>query len=103
MTTTKALRVSQLPDAVRREAFAEASRFRSEFYECLIARCDHVMQVIPHVPQCRVLRGSHEPAALLTVGGTVKDATQGLLPVVDPQPLPDRLVAAHLVADGQQI
>ncbi|MEU0631179.1 NF041680 family putative transposase [Streptomyces sp. NPDC005989] len=30
--------MSLLPDAVRREAFAEASRFRGEFYECLTAR-----------------------------------------------------------------
>ncbi|MFE0574494.1 hypothetical protein ACFW21_20235 [Streptomyces albogriseolus] len=31
--TTKVEKVSLLPDAVRREAFAEASRFRGEFYE----------------------------------------------------------------------
>lgn len=38
MTTTKAVRVSLLSDAVRRAAFAGASRFRGEFYECLTAR-----------------------------------------------------------------
>jgi hypothetical protein len=38
VTTTKAVRVSLLPDAVRREAFAEASRFRGKFYEFLTAR-----------------------------------------------------------------
>ncbi|MFE2571747.1 hypothetical protein ACFXJB_50660, partial [Streptomyces mirabilis] len=38
MTKTKAVRVSLLPVAVRREAFAEASAFRGEFYECLTAR-----------------------------------------------------------------
>lgn len=34
------MRVSLLPDAVRREAFAEASRFRGEFYERLTTRRD---------------------------------------------------------------
>lgn len=45
MTTTKAVRVSLLPDAVRREAFAEASRFRAEFYECLTARRDELFEL----------------------------------------------------------
>ncbi|MCX4429929.1 transposase [Streptomyces mirabilis] len=45
MTTTKAVRVSLLPDAVRREAFAEASRFRGEFYECLTARQDELFEL----------------------------------------------------------
>ena len=45
VTTTKAVRVSQLPDAVRREAFAEASRFRGEFYECLTARRDELFEL----------------------------------------------------------
>ncbi|GGR37325.1 hypothetical protein GCM10010282_32460 [Streptomyces roseolus] len=35
MTGTKAVRASLPPDAVRRKAFAEASRFRGEFYGCL--------------------------------------------------------------------
>ncbi|WP_330351625.1 transposase [Streptomyces sp. NBC_00582] len=34
-----------LPDAVRREAFAEASRFRGEFYECLTARRDELFEL----------------------------------------------------------
>ncbi|WP_411158245.1 transposase [Streptomyces sp. CBMA29] len=45
MTTTKAVRVCLLPDAVRREAFAEASRFRGEFYECLTARRDELFEL----------------------------------------------------------
>lgn len=45
MTTTKAVRVSLLPDAVRREAFAEASRFRAEFYGCLTARRDELFEL----------------------------------------------------------
>ena len=45
MTKTKAVRVSLLPDAVRREAFAEASRFRGEFYECLTARRDELFEL----------------------------------------------------------
>lgn len=45
MTTTKAVRVSLLPDAVRREAFAEASRFRGEFYECLTAPRDELFEL----------------------------------------------------------
>ncbi|MFD5411611.1 hypothetical protein [Streptomyces nojiriensis] len=46
-------------------------------------KLDHVMQMKPHLLQRRLLRRSHKPAALLAVDGTVKDATQGLLPVVD--------------------
>ncbi|TXL84676.1 transposase [Streptomyces sp. IB2014 016-6] len=45
MTKTKAVRVSLLPDVVRREAFAEASRFRGEFYECLTARRDELFEL----------------------------------------------------------
>ncbi|WNI30213.1 transposase [Streptomyces sp. ITFR-6] len=37
--------MSLLPDAVRREAFAEASRFRGEFYECLTARRDELFEL----------------------------------------------------------
>jgi hypothetical protein len=46
---TKAVRVSLLPDAVRREAFAEASRFRGEFYECLNARRDELFELVDAV------------------------------------------------------
>lgn len=49
MTSTKAVRVSLLPDAVRREAFAEASRFRGEFYECLTARRDELFELVDAV------------------------------------------------------
>ncbi|MEE1801899.1 transposase [Streptomyces sp. JV176] len=52
MTTTKAVRVSLLPDAVRKEAFAEASeasRFRCEFYECLTARHDELFELVDAV------------------------------------------------------
>ncbi|WSN28918.1 transposase [Streptomyces griseoaurantiacus] len=49
MTTTKAVRVSLLPDAVRRGAFAEASRFRGEFYECLTARRDELFELVDAV------------------------------------------------------
>jgi len=45
LTKTKAVRVSLLPDAVRREAFAEASRFRGKFYECLTARRDELFEL----------------------------------------------------------
>ncbi|GGU50428.1 hypothetical protein GCM10010274_43940 [Streptomyces lavendofoliae] len=34
------MRASLLPDVVRRDAFAEASRFRGEFCECPTARRD---------------------------------------------------------------
>lgn len=40
------MRVSLLPDAVRREAFAEASRFRGEFYACLTARRDELFELV---------------------------------------------------------
>ncbi|MER5281420.1 transposase [Streptomyces sp. NPDC002809] len=42
MTTTKAVRVSLLADAVQREAFTEASRFRGDFYEYMTARRDEL-------------------------------------------------------------
>ncbi|MFD5923007.1 NF041680 family putative transposase, partial [Kitasatospora sp. NPDC127035] len=42
---TKAVKVSLLPDAVRREAFAEASRFRGQFYECVTARRDELFEL----------------------------------------------------------
>ncbi|MFJ3307531.1 hypothetical protein ACIPSA_31455 [Streptomyces sp. NPDC086549] len=42
MTTTKAVRVSLLHHDVRREAFADASRLRREFYECPTARRDEL-------------------------------------------------------------
>lgn len=45
MTETKAVRVSLLPDVVRRDAFAEASRFRGEFRECLTARRDELFEL----------------------------------------------------------
>lgn len=37
--------MSLLPDAVRREAFAEASRFRGEFYACLTTRRDELFEL----------------------------------------------------------
>ncbi|MFF7358578.1 NF041680 family putative transposase [Streptomyces filipinensis] len=46
---TKAVRASLLPGAVRREAFAEASRFRGEFYECLTARRDALSEWVDAV------------------------------------------------------
>ncbi|MCX4681914.1 transposase [Streptomyces sp. NBC_01433] len=49
MTKTKAVRVSLLPDAVRRQAFAEASRFRGEFYECTTARRDELFELVDAV------------------------------------------------------
>ncbi|GDY57389.1 hypothetical protein SVIO_080120 [Streptomyces violaceusniger] len=49
VTTTKAVRVSLLPDVVRREAFAEASRFRGEFYECLTTRRDELFELVDAV------------------------------------------------------
>lgn len=49
MTKTKAVRVSLLPVAVRREAFAEASAFRHEFYECLTARRDELFELVDAV------------------------------------------------------
>ncbi|MEU9001125.1 transposase [Streptomyces sp. NPDC048551] len=41
--------MSLLPDAVRREAFAEASGFRGEFYECLTARRDALFELVDAV------------------------------------------------------
>ncbi|MEU2133166.1 transposase, partial [Streptomyces sp. NPDC018352] len=41
--------MSLLPDVVRREAFAEASRFRGEFYECLTARRDELFELVDAV------------------------------------------------------
>jgi hypothetical protein len=41
--------MSLLSDAVRREAFAEASRFRGEFYECLTARRDELFELVDAV------------------------------------------------------
>lgn len=38
--------MSLLPNAVRREAFAQASRFREEFYECLTARRDELFELV---------------------------------------------------------
>lgn len=37
--------VSLLPDAVRREGFAEASRFRGEFYACLTKRRNELFEL----------------------------------------------------------
>ncbi len=45
MPTTKAVRGSLLHQDVRRKAFAEASRFRGEFYECLTARRDELFEL----------------------------------------------------------
>jgi hypothetical protein len=45
VTTTKAVMVSLLSDDVRRGVFAEASRFRGEFYECLTARRDDLFEL----------------------------------------------------------
>nr|WP_157865063.1 hypothetical protein [Streptomyces prasinopilosus] len=49
MTKTKAMRVSLLPDVVRRAAFAEASRFWGEFYEFLIAWYDGLFELVDAV------------------------------------------------------
>ncbi|MFH9753051.1 transposase [Streptomyces griseus] len=49
MTKTKAVRVSLLLDAVRSEAFAEASRFLGEFYECVTARRDELFELVDAV------------------------------------------------------
>lgn len=43
------MRVSLLPDAVRTEVFAEASRFREKFYECLTARRDELFELVDAV------------------------------------------------------
>lgn len=50
VTTTKAVRVSLLADAVRREAFAEASGLRGEFHECPTARRDELFEPAHAVP-----------------------------------------------------
>lgn len=47
--TTKAVRVGLLPDAFRREALAEASRFRGEEYECLTARRYELFELVDAV------------------------------------------------------
>ncbi len=49
MTKTKAVRVSLLPVAVRREAFVEESAFRREFYECLTVRHDELFELVDAV------------------------------------------------------
>ena len=49
MTETKAVMVSLLSDAVRTEAFAEASRFRGAFYACLTARRDELFELVDAV------------------------------------------------------
>lgn len=41
--------MSLLPEAARREAFAEASRFRGDFYECLTARRDELFELVDAV------------------------------------------------------
>ncbi|MFQ6198427.1 transposase [Streptomyces sp. NPDC000405] len=45
MTEAKAAPASLLQHDVRREAFAEASRSRAEFYECLSARRDELFEL----------------------------------------------------------
>lgn len=45
MITTKAVKVSLLPEAVPEEAFAEASRFRDELYACLTMRGDEPFEL----------------------------------------------------------
>lgn len=45
VTETKPLRVSPLPEDVRREAFAEASCFRGEFHECPTTRRDQLFEL----------------------------------------------------------
>jgi hypothetical protein len=46
---TKAVRVSLLPDAVRREAFEETPHFRGEFHKCLTARRDELFELVDAV------------------------------------------------------
>ncbi|MGW2822716.1 NF041680 family putative transposase [Streptomyces sp. NPDC001443] len=41
--------MSLLPDAVRRDAFVEATRFRGRFYECLTARRDELFELVDAV------------------------------------------------------
>lgn len=45
VTTTKAVRVSLLPEADRREAFAVASRFRDDLFDCLTVRGDELFEL----------------------------------------------------------
>jgi hypothetical protein len=45
VTTTKAVRVSLLPEAAVGEAFAEASRFRDELYACPTVRGDELVEL----------------------------------------------------------
>jgi hypothetical protein len=45
LTMTKAVRVSLLPEATVGEAFAEASRFRDEWYACLTVRGDELFEL----------------------------------------------------------
>ncbi|MGW5930584.1 hypothetical protein ACWF2L_30795 [Streptomyces anulatus] len=60
MTTAKAARVSLLHHNVRREAFAEASRFRGDFYECLTARRDELFELADAVLYFKAVR-QHRP------------------------------------------
>ncbi|GAA2518831.1 hypothetical protein GCM10010393_59730 [Streptomyces gobitricini] len=43
--TTEAVRVSLLPEAGVGKAFAEASRFRDDFFDCLTARGDTLFEL----------------------------------------------------------
>lgn len=45
MTTTKAVKVSVLPDHAPGEAFAKASRFREDLFDCLAARGDELFDL----------------------------------------------------------
>lgn len=45
MTTTKAVKVSLLSDHVPGEAFAKASRFREDLFDCLTARGDELFDL----------------------------------------------------------
>lgn len=60
VTTTKAARVRLLHHNVRREAFAEASRFRGDFYECLTARRDELFELADAVLYFKAVR-QHRP------------------------------------------
>ncbi|WP_373431732.1 DUF418 domain-containing protein [Streptomyces achromogenes] len=65
--------MSLLPGAVRREAFARASAFRGEFYECLTARRDELFELVDAV-LCGTtfdIIGSVGIAILVIVGATV--------------------------------
>ncbi len=46
MTTTKAVKVSLLPDHVPGEAFAKASRFREDLFDCLTVRGDELFELV---------------------------------------------------------